>query len=155
MKQKYSSKNTSLNQIPKAMKLIDIFEGRVILDYGCGGYNKSKEYVESQGGIYYGYDPYWKSEEENIKALMCNPDIIVCANVLNVIMEDEIIEGIVETLANYETGAMIQVYEGDKSGIGTPTTKGYQRNAKAETYIPLLKRHFETVIKKGNIFLCY
>ena len=154
MEQKYSSKNTSLNQIPKVAKMIEYYEGCVVLDYGCGGYNKTKEYIEELGGIYYGYDPYWKSETENIVALSCEPDVVICANVLNVIMEDEIIEEIVATLARYNSTVMVQVYEGDKSGEGKPTTKGYQRNAKASEYQKLLEKYFDFVHKRGNIFIC-
>lgn len=154
MEQKYSSKNTSLNQIPKAIKIEEFQSDDVILDWGCGGYDKTKTYIESFGATYFGYDPYWKSDEENKKALNCCPTKIFCCNVLNVIMEDEIIEDILWHLSVFRIGVVIQVYEGDKTGVGKPTTKGYQRNWKSDQYLPLLKLYFQNVKKKGNIFYC-
>lgn len=154
MEQKYSSKNTSLNQASKAIKQLDIWEGCTVLDYGCGGYTKSKNHIEERGGIYFGYDPYWKSETENVVALTCNPDIVVCANVLNVIMEDEIVEQVVAELSRYNKITYIQIYEGDKSGVSAPTSRGYQRNKLSEEYRPLLQKYFTSVTRKENIFIC-
>ena len=47
---------------------------------------------------------------------------------MNVIAENKIILGIVEELLSYEKPVAISIYPGDKSGVGKPTTKGYQRN---------------------------
>lgn len=152
--QKYSSKETSLNQVPALAKYLGDLEDVTLLDFGCGRFHKFEQFVTERGGIFYGYDKYWKSAEENILALNCCPDVITCANVLNVIFEDEIIEEIVELLASYRVKVLLQVYEGNKSGKGSETTKGYQRHQPAISYLSLLERHFSSVIRKGNIFIC-
>ena len=152
--QKYSSAGTSLNQIPKVAKMLELGNETVLLDWGCGRYEKFKKYVEGKGAKYFGYDPYHKSMDENAEALKSKPDLIVCANVLNVIAEDWIVENIIQKIAEYNCIAYIQIYEGNKSGVGAETSKGYQRHTKASEYMPMLQKHFSSIEKKGNIFIC-
>lgn len=152
--QKYSSKLTSLNQMPKVAGMIEITEETILLDYGCGRCNKFQMHVEEHGGTYFGYDPFWKNMHENRKALNSKPNVIICANVLNVIFEDWAIENIVRKLASYGCITYIQIYEGNKSGIGKETSKGYQRHQKAKMYEGLLNEYFTKVERKGNIFIC-
>lgn len=92
MPQEYSSAATSLNQVPTLIKLIegkeDLSDDQVLLDYGAGKYDKTREYLEGTHGVgYYAYDPYNRSEEENKEALKRKYDIIMLSNVLNVIKE--------------------------------------------------------------------
>ena len=152
--QKYSSKETSLNQVPALAKFLGDLEGVTLLDYGCGRFHKFEQFVTERGGTFFGYDKYWKSADENELALNCMPDIVTCANVLNVIFEEHIIEEIVQALASYQTLTIVQVYEGDKSGEGKGTSKGYQRHQRALCYQPLLEQYFTSVIRKGNVFIC-
>ena len=152
--QKYTSENTSLNQVARCFKLIEIKKGMKILDYGCGKYDKAKEFVNSLQAEYFGYDPFNRSEEENLIALSSNPDIIICANVLNVIMEEDVIEEIVKELYLFNCDVVIQIYEGDKSKIGKETTKGYQRNESAIEYYKVIVKYFDEFTKKGNIYFC-
>lgn len=151
--QEYTSANTSLNQIPAVSKLLDYDVIDCILDYGCGAYTAFKELVESHGVEYHGYDPYHKPD---LNELVCEPDVIVCANVLNVIKEDEVIHEILDNLSSYPNAKVyIQVYEGNKSGQGKPTKKGcYQRNQKVIEYKEMIEQYFNSVTKKGNIFIC-
>ena len=153
--QKYSSKETSLNQVPALAKFLGDLEGVTLLDYGCGRFHKFEQFVTERGGTFFGYDKYWKSADENELALKCKPDIVTCANVLNVIFEEHIVEEIVQRIAEYGVKALIQVYEGNKSGEGCETSKGYQRHQRASEYLPILEKYFEKIIKKGNIFLCF
>lgn len=152
--QKYTSKDTSLNQVPSLAKYLEIDANTILLDYGCGKYSKFQDLVESKGGTYFGYDPYWKTFAENGKALKSNPNIITCANVLNVVMEDWIVENIVRTIASYNCEAVFSVYEGNKTGVGSQTKKGYQRNQKANAYMELLTKYYDNIVKKGNVFFC-
>ena len=46
---------------------------------------------------------------------------------------------------------IIQIYEGNKSGIGKQTKRGYQRNERAKDYIDALEALEFTVVRKGNI----
>ena len=130
--QKISSANTSINstKLPKGFGVVrwDVLPSHFrLLDYGGGRYTQHvKEFVESKGGTYWNYDR---------AALASNPHIILCNNVLNVIQEDEIIFGIINKLTNYDVPVIISIYEGDKSGVGKVTTKGYQRNQKTDEYL--------------------
>lgn len=153
MLQQYTSANTSIKQVPAVFKNLRIEKGMTILDYGCGKYDLAKEYVESFGATYYGYDKYNRTDEENQIALACDPDLIVCANVLNVIKEDEVIEEIMEEITHYGCDVVFSVYEGDKSGEGKETVKGYQRNEKATNYFKFFEV-FDGVQRHGNTFYC-
>ena len=153
--QRNTSANTSLNQIPKVWKYIEYDRIDTLLDYGCGRYDKFKEYVESQGVNYFGYDKYNRSEHENEIALACSPDIITCCNVLNVIDSLSEIEYIVARLSEYACPVIFSIYEGNKSGIGKVSKKDcFQRNQRASLYIPLIEEYFEHVVRKNNMIFC-
>ena len=149
--QEYTSEKTSINKVTKVYKRFKFKENSIILDYGGGKYDTNKEYMKTLGCNLLVYDPYNRTEIENSYALnyvMSNggADFIVCANVLNVIKEDDILLDILNNLllyANSSTKFYIQVYEGDKSGIGKETVKGYQRNEKTLNYIQMIKMVFK------------
>ena len=157
--QKYSSKNTSVNTISKIYKKYDFKENSIILDYGCGKYDTSINFMKNKNCIVLPYDKYNRDNETNLKTLdYCKNnkiDYIVCSNVLNVIMEDEVIFQILDDLykiANKNTVILISIYEGDKSGIGKETTKGYQKNMKLKEYLKYLNK-FDILIR-NQIFIC-
>jgi hypothetical protein len=86
--------------------------------------------------------------------LECKPALIVCNNLLNVIKEDQILAEIVQHIATFDVQAIFSVYEGNKSGIGSATKKDcYQRNETKKSYIPLLKRFFDTVYTKKGLII--
>ena len=155
--QKYTSKMTSINsqKLPASTSKINwsAFYGKTVLDYGCGRFENLKIFLENTFHIrYFGYDLYWKGDEENELALKCTPDIIICNNVLNVIAEDDIVLKIERQIfqISQETNCdfIIQIYEGNKSGIGSPSKKGcYQRNQPTENYL----FHNSLIIKKKLI----
>ena len=152
--QSNTSASTSLNQIPSVWKYIDYESGntKTILDYGCGKYNKFKELVESWGIAYYGFDPYNRTEKENELALNCTPDLITCCNVLNVIDSDKVVESILGEIASFGCPVIFSVYEGNKSGVGRVSRKDcYQRNCKASFFVPIIKKYFSEVRRKGNV----
>lgn len=119
----------------------------IILDIGCGRYTEHTEHFCAQKGfIYKGYDPYWKTEEENKECLALNPFIVICSNVLNVIKDKEIfnnLQGLIRSFRYrdrfYRTQLslfFITVYEGDRSYIGQVTKKDcYQRNLPLSEYL--------------------
>ena len=152
---KTQSKATSINTLNRVYK--DIAEkypkGTVILDYGCGRFNTNKDFAEAHGFKWYGYDPGWKTETENAEALNCHPDIIICSNVLNVVDDDTMFE-IMHHIDKYLVPVYYTIYEGDKSGIGKETTKGFQRNEKTSEYIGWFQMLYDTVNKHGNIVYC-
>lgn len=145
MNQSVSSKNTSVNKnkLPTIYNFINWnkYKGLNVLDYGAGKFDNVKIYLKDNYNInLYTYDKYNKTDEENIEALNCNPSLIVCANVLNVIKEDEIIKDIVSKCLSYNVPTFFQIYEGNKSGIGILSKKDcWQRNKKVESYLHFFK----------------
>jgi hypothetical protein len=103
------------------------------------------------------YDPYNRTPEHNaaVLELFSTPEYVVCSNVLNVVAEDDVIDEILENLASYGATVLITVYEGDRSGIGRATSKGYQRNMRTADYAGMIQKHFGTVIRKNGIYECY
>lgn len=165
MKQEITSKNTSVNIIPKLFKT-KWFSEKVsnsigVLDYGGGKYDTATKYVMDTYGVSMRVcDIYNRSIEHNNYAIHQPRDIITCCNVLNIIQEIEIIKDLlmyVKALGCNCNTIFIQIYEGDKSGQGKPTTKGYQRNQKTKEYLPLIEEIFKgkcyTISVKSNIIM--
>lgn len=164
-KQKYSSAETSINKnkIPALYKIVEkyITENSIILDYGAGKYNTGVEYYKNKNITVLPYDKYNRSEESNAKTFdsikkMNGVNVCLCANVLNVIAENDVIIDILEDIynnLNVHGTLFLNVYEGDRSGKGKPTCKGYQRNAKINEYIPFLKMVFPLVERKGKLLI--
>ena len=157
--QKYTSKETSINKRGAVYAAVDFKPNTVIFDYGCGAFDVNEDHVRglNRGITWLGYDKYNRSEEYNMatfKALeYVKPDYIILSNVVNVIAEDEIIQGIINECLSYagqDTEFYINVYEGDRSGNGTETSRGYQRNEKAAEYIRFIPAGYETS-RKGNL----
>lgn len=162
MEQKYTSKDTSLNQVSAVYKKIKFPSNSVILDFGGGKYDKNKEYVRK---VYNSelkvYDPYNREEDENTSTLQYfieNPaQYVVCANVLNVLYGDNVVIAVLQDICNLmKKGGLlyISVYERDKTGVGCITTKGFQRNMKTKDYVPFIIRAFKGKCKvslKNNI----
>lgn len=139
--QQYTSSNTSINKnkLPASTKAIDWeqYRGMVALDIGGGSYNNLRDYLRTQYGItLHVYDKYNRSEDENVAALECKPDLVICNNVLNVIQEDSIVRSLAILIESYNVDFYVSVYEGNKSGIGSPSKKDcYQRNEKIRNYL--------------------
>lgn len=158
MKQKYSSAETSLCIVNKVYTHHDFASGSKVLDYGGGKYDMNIEYMKERGVDVSVYDKFNRSEEHNASVLrtarQTRPDYVVCSNVLNVIMEDEVIDSILEDMASFGSRTIIAVYEGDRTGNGRETSKGYQRNARLSKYIPMVEKHFEILNKRNGILEC-
>ena len=152
--QKYTSKNTSVNskKIPALFSKFS-FEGKSVLDYGCGKYPEIiKEYVEGCSGRYFGYDPYNLGNEIPKSQTF---DVVTISNVLNVIQEDEVIESIIREAMKIANTAIVSIYEGDKSGIGRMTKKDcYQRNQSRDWYYNFISNMgYKAEIKSGCILI--
>ena len=141
--QKHTSANTSINgnKLPTAFTKCRAY-GRT-LDYGCGKYtNMIKLHVNEQGAKYYPYDPYNMDEGTNEAVMYIGQkhgfDTIFCCNVLNVIDNNNVIWSILHemfSMLNNHSKMYIQIYEGNKSGIGKETKSDcYQRNEKTVEY---------------------
>ena len=156
--QEFTSKDTSLNQVCKIYKNVSFPKGARILDYGGGAYDKGVEYMANKGVKVSIYDKYNRSAEHNETVLKefeaVKPDYVVCANVLNVIKEDFIIEEILQDIKKYGVPVFFCMYEGNRTGKGQPTKKGYQRNEKTSQYFRFLTKFFDVVKVKNGIVEC-
>ncbi len=80
--QQISSATTSLNQVNPGIKtVLPQLAGNTVLDIGGGKYDANKIYAAGLGVTLYVYDKFNRSEAENVQALACHPDTIVCNNV--------------------------------------------------------------------------
>lgn len=164
MIQEITSKNTSINstKLPAIYNKIDFSKfrnGFNILNYGCGKFNNGRDYIDSLGGNWWGYDPFNRTEAQNMLCYSNYYDCIICSNVLNVIADNKIIYYILNRISDFtvyrKQAIFVTVYEGDKSGIGRITKKDcYQRNQVLSDYLKYFNSVFATndfVIKKGVI----
>ena len=169
MAQTITSAGTSINRdkLPTAFKKYVAYGD--VLDYGCGKYiDHIKEHVEQYGAHYFPLDPYNQPSENNITVLSYGTkygfDSIFCCNVLNVINDLQMIDGMISLMYGmlHENGRIIiQVYEGYKSGIGRQTSKDcYQRNEKTSKYLEYVNKALslfndkpQLVKKTGNFII--
>lgn len=155
--QSITSADTSLKQVAAPFKKISWEKGTRNVDVGGGKYNLAVEYLKENGVEGHVYDPYNRPDEHNKQVLAMAPfDSATCFNVLNVIPEEEnqlktlnLLKNLVKTGGNI----YISVYEGDKSGVGKPSVKGFQQNKKMTDYLPLISKIFPNVVKKSGYFL--
>ena len=159
--QKYDSRNTSINKLNKVYTNYSFKPNSFILDYGGGKYNTNIDYMKKFGSAVVVYDPYNRSIEENERTFnLCNKynlDYVVCSNVLNVIKEHESINEVLSNIKNIsreETIILFTVYEGNRSGMGEKTTKGYQRNQKYSDYLNIIELYFNIIKVERGIIVC-
>ena len=172
-----TSKNTSINskKLPAIYNRLDWDALRehwnkltkfdrtpIVLDFGCGRYtDRIEHFLATKGFIYKGYDPFWKDENENHDALTCEPYIVICSNVLNVIVNKQTVTDIQKYIREFTFSAYLgknlvkessfyylTIHKGDKSGIGRMTKPDcFQRNEPLDNYI----FRYEDVIRKSTI----
>ena len=164
--QEISSADTSIKTINGIYKKIvgQYPKHTTIFDYGCGRYDENMRFATENDFVWFGVDPYNRSVEWNkanineMKTWGDSPNIIMLNNVLNVVKERFAIEHIVRQVYNYageNTDVYITIYEGDKSGIGRATSKGFQRNEKVSKYEDYICEWFNVIEKiSGNILKC-
>jgi len=155
--QTITSAATSLRQVPAIFKKVDFSFG-TNLDLGGGKYDEVQAYFdyqeyECQNLV---YDPFNRSEEHNQavldKAKWEGCDTVTISNVLNVIKDKKHRLELLKLAAQYECPVYITAYEGDKSGVGKETTKGYQLNRKLKDYESEIREVFR-VVKRTNGFI--
>ena len=145
MKQEFTSAATSINSsrcpaIYSKPNVVPYLVNKRVLDYGGGKYDTAINRAKRYGCEVKVYDPYNRSESENLQALQSGPyDCVISSNVLNVIKEPEVRAAVVRDMARHckERGVMFfTVYEGDKSGVGRQTGKDqWQENRPIESYM--------------------
>jgi hypothetical protein len=162
--QTISSAKTSIPQVPALHKWAYSYgylnPGVIVVDYGCGGFDHGMLYCQEKGCWWRGYDPYHRSPSANHDAIATlvqgDADVVLCANVLNVInnagARAQVIRSACSGLRKMAQVALFQTYEGDRSGTGRITSKGWQENRKVSTYVEEIKQALGkdyTVVRKG------
>lgn len=141
--QNHTSKNTSINkeQFPRIYTHInwEHLKGMRLLDYGCGRYTEHIRKLMWRYDIeWYGYDPYWQIDSLNEEALHCEPQIVVCSNVFNILDNYRDVVRIHDFIRYHllPTFFFFTVYEGDRSGVGKESKADcWQRNEPLEKYL--------------------
>jgi len=129
-----ASLKTSRNQVSRNIKrLADRGEENVLV-YGCGRF---VDEVKAKAGI----GGNWAWFEPNVEYLSTLPsgqfDHVVLDNVLNVIEDTQMMQKVLQdALAKVEVGGSlwVNIYEGNRSGIGEFTNGRCQRNEKIIEY---------------------
>lgn len=168
--QKLSSMQTSINtsKLPSVWGKLNyqwlaaISRIPTIVDYGCGRAATVQKVMINLNcelrlkHIYFPYDPYWGDVDRNRNAMSClltwqTADLCVCANVLNVIDDEEEIIKIIKEVTHADYW-IFQIYEGNKTGIGKESKPGcWQRNMKTNDYIDIFhKAGVTNLYIKGN-----
>jgi hypothetical protein len=83
-------------------------------------------------------------------------DVCMLANTLNVIAECQVREGVLEQAKQYlRPGARIyiSVYEGDRSGIGKATSRGWQEHRPLRSYLDEVREVFPNARVRGRMIL--
>lgn len=161
--QSFTSAKTSIKQVPalhKSRYIAEAGQGAAVLDYGAGKYPElAEKYLKSmvQVAEYTPYDPY------NLPGRLIPDktfDMVLCSNVLNVIYEDDVIKGIIRNVIFHTRKgghAFFTVYEGDQSGNGRITAKGFQRNERTQRYMARILEACPWVRleRKGKIIIAH
>ena len=146
---KITSAATSINstKVPALFRKVTWVAGMKNLDLGGGRYDTATEYLKGYGAKNYIYDPHNRTPEHNAKSGFGfgTYHSVTLSNVLNVVKSKKGQMGVLEmaNLALRVDGVVyITVYQGDGSGVGKVTTKGYQQNKKLWDYLPMVKKVF-------------
>lgn len=160
LRQEHTSEDTSIAQIAAAFKKIDWPEGSVNLDYGGGRHDLATNYLATLGVENLVYDPFNRSAGHNseiVARLRKEPaDSAVLANVLNVIKEREVRINVLKELKSMvksDAPIFIQVYEGNRTGVGVVTSKGWQENRPLKDYESEIHEVFGGGRKTNGMFV--
>lgn len=160
--QAISSADTSINQgqLPASFKRIAWQKGTVNADIGGGRFDNATDMLAGLGVENVIYDPFNRSQEHNRAAVAKiaggKADTATVNNVLNVIQEPASRSLVIQQAADAvgaDGTAYFLIYEGDGSGQGKVTTKGWQENRKAESYAAEVGQVFGSVVRKGNLLI--
>lgn len=163
LSQEISSADTSLAQIPAVFKSNTFVPRGTNIDIGAGKFDLGKQYLESERGVTESvpFDPFNRSIESNriaVERLQSGERFATATipNVLNVIAEKSVRDNVILQAARSiepEGVAYFQIYEGDRSGNGRKTSKGFQNNKKTSDYLDEIRNHFNSVRTTGNIIV--
>lgn len=159
--QEIASRQTSVNVCASTFNRIDFAPGSLNLDYGGGKFETGTQTLAAKGVQNVVYDPFNRSAGHNLAvrlkvARVGGADSATVNNVLNVIAEEDALKDVVAQAANgLKAGglAYFLIHEGDGSGVGKATSKGWQRNERAEAYREAISAFFGQLHRKGRVFI--
>ena len=166
--QLYDSSATSINsgKLPavftKGQWLKAWKEGDINADIGGGRFDNMTNALKDIGVTSIIYDPFNRSPEWNKDAVSKisngQSDTVTISNVLNVINESEnrikVIKQAYDALKP-DGVAMISIYEGNGTGEGKATSKGWQENKKKAMYLPEVQAVFPDAVVKGGMIIAH
>lgn len=161
--QEYSSKETCHNhyQLPQLFKLATFEKGKTCLDFGGGAFDTSVKFLEGKGVTAQVYDPYNRSAAHNKAVLewvdeIGGVDYVTSSNVLNVIKEEEVRLNVLKNMqltGKSDAVFYFVIYEGNRSGNGAYSGKGWQNHRRAAEYLDEIRSVFPNVVKKGSLII--
>ena len=158
--QDITSADTSINDKKTAATFtkIQFAPGTVNGDIGGGRFDNATELLKARGVRNIIFDPFNRAYGHNIWAASVisdgKADTTTVNNVLNVIQEPANRDKVIRQAANAvkPTGtSYFLIYEGNGSGVGRQTSKGWQENRKTKDFITEVRAHYGTVIVKNGI----
>jgi hypothetical protein len=148
------------SKVPAVFNAVDWVKGTINADIGGGKFNTATSFLSKKGVKNVIFDPHTRDPEANRKAAAQlrngKADTATVSNVLNVIKSGGDRAEVIRTAANAVGGdgvAYFSVYEGDGSGKGTETSKGWQENRGLDSYVSEIKKHFSNVERKGSVIV--
>ena len=111
MKQRFTSKQTSINSIKapavySMKRAVNVMTGKTVVDIGGGRFDTAAEAARVYGAAVSIYDPFNRTPEHNAAVLAGSYDVAVISNVLNVI-DSEAARGDVVRLAATKAAALL------------------------------------------------
>lgn len=156
--QEITSAGTSVRILPRALHVAELPSGGLNADLGGGRFDDVTAVLAAKGVRNVIFDPFNRPRAHNEAAAELlrggRADTATIFNVLNVMSCPEARDRVVALAADaIRTGgsAWFQVYEGDRSGRGARSTKGWQENRPLATYLPEILVHFAEVSSRGGV----
>jgi len=158
--QEISSAATSINatRLPRTFSKAKFSPDTVNADIGGGRFDNATEFLRGKGVDNVIYDPFNRTAEHNAEAIRRlvggQTDTATVNNVLNVIKEPwaraQTIHNAAESIKP-EGLAYFLIHEGDRSGVGRATFKGWQENRKTKDYFDELMDFFGDVTTRNGL----
>ena len=152
-----TSARTSRNHVAAGFANIDWAGVEYNFDLGGGKYDKATKWLKDQRKVInLVYDPYNRSKEYNklSLALSIYAKTTTLFNVLNVIQDYSMRKKVLNFAKRDKTKHIyIQVYGGDKSGIGKKTYHGWQENRTMKEFLPEIQEVYPHAYMKTRLII--
>lgn len=155
-----TSEHTAVNQLPAVAKLVARRFGwrpyTKHLDIGAGPYDGLGRFLRARRVEYYPYDTYNRTAAENRIAMEGRYDTVTLSNLLNVVRSEDIRHELLRLAHKkllHDGKAYITVYEGDRTGFGGTTSKGWQENRRTADYLDEIGEVFSGVERFGRLIV--